>query len=128
MHFVAADPGFVASDIWRSYNVVFRTVAGALALNTAEGAMTSVSCATQPGIRKGALYMPFSIKMSKLFAFNKKIAYDVGMPFLTRPFAGFGSDAPAPKAKNKESVELLWGLSVAFCKDNGVASSILMEI
>ena len=52
VHFVAADPGFVASDIWRSYNVVFRTVAGALALNTAEGAMTSVSCATKPGIKK----------------------------------------------------------------------------
>ena len=47
---------------------------------------------------KGALYMPFSIKMSKIFKFNKKIAYDLGMPFLTRPFAGFGSDAPAPKA------------------------------
>jgi hypothetical protein len=30
------------------------------------------------------------------------------MPFLTRPFAGFGCDAPAPKAKNKESTELLW--------------------
>ena len=45
--------------------------------------------------------MPFSIKMSKIFKFNKKIAYDLGMPFLTRPFAGFGSDAPAPKAGRK---------------------------
>ena len=128
VHFVAADPGFVASDVWRNYNVVFRTIAGALALNTAEGAMTSVSCATKPGIKKGALYMPFSIKMSKIFKFNKKIAYDLGMPFLTRPFAGFGCDAPAPKAKSKESVELLWGLSLDFCKDNGVKKSILMDI
>jgi len=128
VHFVAADPGFVASDIWRSYNVLFRTVAGALALNTAEGAMTSVNCATKPGIKKGALYMPFSIRMSKLFKFNKKIAYDLGMPFLTRAFAGFGCDSPAPKAKNKASVELLWGLSLDFCKDNGVAGSILMDI
>ena len=128
VHFVAADPGFVASDVWRNYNVVFRTIAGALALNTAEGAMTSVSCATKPNIKKGALYMPFSIKMSKIFKFNKKIAYDLGMPFLTRPFAGFGADAPAPKAKNKEATELLWGLSVDFCKDNGVKSSILMDI
>ena len=32
----------------RSYNVVFRSMAGALALNTAEGAMTTVNCATHP--------------------------------------------------------------------------------
>ena len=48
VHFVAADPGFVASDIWRSYNVVFRTVASALALNTAEvsrgGGCVHASC------------------------------------------------------------------------------------
>jgi hypothetical protein len=44
----------------------------------APGAMTSVSCATKPGIKKGALYMPFSIKMSKIFKFNKKLAYDLG--------------------------------------------------
>eukprot|EP00227_Mantoniella_beaufortii_P007331 CAMPEP_0197587978 /NCGR_PEP_ID=MMETSP1326-20131121/9422_1 /TAXON_ID=1155430 /ORGANISM="Genus nov. species nov., Strain RCC2288" /LENGTH=302 /DNA_ID=CAMNT_0043152763 /DNA_START=119 /DNA_END=1023 /DNA_ORIENTATION=- len=99
VHFVAADPGFVASDIWRSYNVVFRSIAGALALNTAEGAMTSVHCATRAGIKKGALYMPFSFKMSKIFKFNRKIAYDLGMPFLSRPFAGFIADSPAPKAR-----------------------------
>ena len=81
--------------MWRSYNVVFRSIAGALALNTAEGAMTTVNCATKPGIKKGALYMPFSIKMSKLFKFNKKVAYDLGMPFLTRPFAGFTAAGPA---------------------------------
>jgi hypothetical protein len=40
--------------------------------------------------------MPFSIKMSKLFKFNKKIAYDLGMPFLTRPFAGFTAAGPKP--------------------------------
>ena len=53
--------------MWRNYNVVFRTVAGALALNTAEGAMTTVNCAENPSetgsgrksIKKGALYMPF---------------------------------------------------------------------
>lgn len=143
VHFVAADPGFVASDVWRNYNVVFRTVAGALALNTAEGAMTTVNCAANPPetasegvsfgpvqeyIKKGALYMPFSIKMSKLFGFNKKIAYDLGMPFLSRLCHGFGADRPAPKAKSKEATEQLWALSMDFCRDNGVKESILMDI
>ena len=129
VRFVAADPGFVASDVWRNYNVVFRTVAGALALNTEEGAMTSVSCASREDIKKGALYMPFSIKMSKLFKTSKKLAYDLGMPFLTRPFAGFGADAPAPKARSKDATEQLWKLSVDFCKDNGVkGGNVMLEI
>ena len=136
VHFVAADPGFVASGRVAPYNVVFRTVAGALALNTAEGAMTTVNCAANPSetgsgrksIKKGALYMPFSIKMSKLFGFNKKIAYDLGMPFLTRLCHGFGADRPAPKAKSKEATEQLWALSMDFCRDNGVKESILMDI
>ena len=120
VHCVAADPGFVASDIWRNYNVVFRKIAGMLALTTAEGAMTSVNAASLPGIKKGALYMPFSIKMSKFFKLSKRLAYDVGMPLLSRPFAGFASDAPAPKAKNAESNAALWDLSLTFCRDNGV--------
>jgi hypothetical protein len=115
--------------VWRNYNVVFRTVAGALALNTEEGAMTSVSCASREDIKKGALYMPFSIKMSKLFKTSKKLAYDLGMPFLTRPFAGFGADAPAPKARSKDATEQLWKLSVDFCKDNGVkGGNVMLEI
>ena len=109
------------SDVWRNYSVVFRTVAGALALNTAQGAMTSVSCATREAakIKGGGLYMPFSgIKMSRLFKMNKSAAYNLGMPFLTKLFAGFGPDAPAPKAKSAEATEQLWGYSVQFCKDN----------
>jgi retinol dehydrogenase-12 len=130
VRFVAADPGFVMSDVWRNYNVVFRTVAGALALNTAQGAMTSVSCATRDKakIKGGGLYMPFSgIKMSRLFKMNKSAAYNLGMPFLTKLFAGFGPDAPAPKAKSAEATEQLWGYSVQFCKDNGVTKSILLD-
>jgi len=37
-------------------------------------------------------------------------------------------DAPAPKATSKESTEVLWGLSVDFCKDNGVKTSVLFQI
>ena len=105
--------------------------------------MTTVNCAANPPetasegvsfgpvqeyIKKGALYMPFSIKMSKLFGFNKKIAYDLGMPFLSRLCHGFGADRPAPKAKSKEATEQLWALSMDFCRDNGVKESILMDI
>ena len=127
--FVAADPGFVASDVWRNYNVVFRTVAGALALNTAEGALCSVKCAAVGAIKPGALYMPFKgVKMSSLFGLNKRLAYDLGMPFLTRLFHGFASDRPAPKAKSKEATATLWKLSVEFCKDNGVGDSVLLEV
>jgi hypothetical protein len=126
--FVAADPGFVASDVWRNYNVVFRTVAGALALDTTEGAMTSVRCASDANINRGALYMPFAIRMSSLFAFNKKIAYDLGMPFLTRLCHGFGPDRCAPKAKAKDANEKLWALSLAFCADNGAPKTKLAEM
>jgi NAD(P)-dependent dehydrogenase (short-subunit alcohol dehydrogenase family) len=123
IRFVAADPGFVASDVWRNSNAAFRTVARALALNTEEGAMTSVNCASLKTIEKGQLYMPFSIKMSKLFRFSKKIAYDLGMPFLTRICHGFGVDATAPKAKSKDANEKLWSLSLAFCEENGEAET-----
>ena len=126
--FVAADPGFVASDVWRNYNVVFRTVAGALALNTEEGAMTSVRCASDANIKHGTLYMPFSIKMSKLFGFSKKVAYDLGMPFLTRICHGFGPDKCAPKAKSKDANEKLWALSLEFCKENGSPKNAFAEM
>ena len=126
VYFTAADPGFVASDIWRNYNVVFRKIAGMLALTTAEGAMTSVNAASLQSVKKGALYMPFWIRMSKIFKFNKKIAYDLGMPLLTRPFAGFSADSPAPKAKDAKSTSLLWDLSTDFCKDNGMPSSAVI--
>lgn len=126
VYFTAADPGFVASDVWRNYNVVFRKVAGMLALNTAEGAMTSVNAASLPSVKRGALYMPFRIRMSKLFKFNKKIAYDLGMPLLTRPFAGFSVDSPAPKSKDEKSTSLLWDLSTEFCKDNGMPSNSMI--
>ena len=125
----AADPGFVASDVWRNYNVVFRTVAGALALDTAEGALCSVGCAAKGDIKPGALYMPFAgVKMSTLFGLNKRLAYDLGMPFLTRLFHGFASDRPAPKSKSKEATEKLWELSVEFCRDNGVGDSVLLSV
>jgi retinol dehydrogenase-12 len=126
--FVAADPGFVASDVWRNYNFVARTVAGALALDTREGAMTSANCASLANIKKGALYMPFSIKMSKLFGFSKKVAYDLGMPFLTRLCHGFSVDKPAPKAKSKDANEKLWALSLEFCADNACAGTKFAEL
>ena len=130
VNFVAADPGFVASDVWRNYNVVFRTVAGALALDTAEGALCSVGCAAKVDIKPGALYMPFKgVKMSTLFGLNKRLAYDLGMPFLTRLFHGFASDKPAPKSKSKEATEKLWELSVEFCRDNDVGvDSVLLSV
>ena len=126
--FVAADPGFVASDVWRNYNVVFRTVAGALALNTEEGAMTSVRCASDANVARGALYMPFAVKMSSFFSFNRKLAYDLGMPFLTRLCHGFGADRCAPKARARDANEKLWALSLEFCKDNGAPKTKLAEL
>ena len=112
--FVAADPGFVASDVWRNYNVVFRTVAGALALNTEEGAMTSVRCASADVARGAAT--PFAVKMSSLFPSELKLAYDLGMPFLTRLCHGFVTKA-RPR-RGPDANEKLWALSRAeFCLD-----------
>ncbi|OUS46326.1 putative oxidoreductase protein [Ostreococcus tauri] len=117
---VAADPGFVASDIWRDFNPVVRKIMGVLALSPAQGAMTSVNAASLKSIKKATLYMPFSIRMSKLFKLNRGAAYTFGMPLLSKIFAGFGADAMAPRAKNAETNAALWDLSVQFCKDNGL--------
>jgi len=119
----AADPGFVYSDIWRDYNAVLRTVAKILALTPAQGAMTSVNAASLPSIKKASLYMPFSIKMSKLFKINRNMAYNFGMPLLSKVFAGFGADAMAPRAKNAESNAAFWDLTIDFCKECGVKDS-----
>lgn len=81
--------------------------------------MTSVRCASEKGVARGALYMPFSIRMSSLFSFSKKLAYDLGMPFLTRLCHGFGPDRCAPKARARDANDKLWALSLEFCKDNG---------
>jgi len=118
----AADPGFVASDIWRDFNPVLRAIAGILALTPAQGAMTSVNASSLPSIKKATLYMPFKIKMSKLFKINRSATYKFGMPLLSKVFAGFGADAMAPRAKNAETNAKLWDLSVEFCKENGVES------
>ena len=107
---------------------MFRTVAGALALNTEEGAMTSVRCASDANVARGALYMPFAVKMSSLFSFNRKLAYDLGMPFLTRLCHGFGADRCAPKARARDANEKLWALSLEFCKDNGAPKTKLAEL
>ena len=117
---VAADPGFVASDIWRDFNPVVRKIMGILALSPAQGAMTSVNAASLASIKKAQLYMPFSIKMSKLFKMNRSAAYTFGMPLLSKIFAGFSADTMAPRAKNTETNAKLWDLSVEFCKENGV--------
>ena len=117
---VAADPGFVASDIWRDFNPILRKIMGVLALSPAQGAMTSIHAASLPTIKKATLYMPFKIKMSKLFKLNRSAAYTFGMPLLSKIFFGFGADAMAPRAKNAESNAALWDLSVQFCKENGV--------
>ena len=66
--------------------------------------------------------------MSSLFSFNKKIAYDLGMPFLTRLCHGFGPDRCAPKAKAKDANEKLWALSLAFCADNGAPKTTLAQM
>lgn len=124
----AADPGFVYSDIWRDYNAVLRTVAKILALTPAQGAMTSVNAASLPSIKKASLYMPFSIKMSKLFKINRNMAYNFGMPLLSKVFAGFGADAMAPRAKNAESNAALWDLSIDFCKECGVKDSKVFDL
>jgi len=118
---VAADPGFVASDIWRDFNPIVRKIMGVLALSPAQGAMTSVHAASLPTIKKATLYMAFKIRMSKLFKLNRSVAYTFGMPLLSKIFAGFGADAMAPRAKNAESNAALWDLSVQFCKENGVS-------
>ena len=118
----AADPGFVASNIWRDYNPVLRKIMSILALTPAQGAMTSVNVASLPSITKATLYMPFKIKMSKLFKMHKSATYMFGMPLLSKAFAGFGADAMAPRAKNAESNAKLWDLSIEFCKENGVKS------
>lgn len=118
---VAADPGFVASDIWRDFNPILRKIMGVLALSPAQGAMTSVHAASLPTIKKATLYMPFKIRMSRLFKLNRSAAYTFGMPLLSKIFAGFGADAMAPRAKNAESNAALWDLSVQFCKENGVS-------
>ena len=120
---VAADPGFVASDIWRNYNVVWRKIAGVLALSPEEGAMTSVHAATLKSVKKGQLYMPFSIRLSKVFKLNKGLGYKCMA--LQRVFAGFSADDCAPKAKDLKSNEKLWDLSVEFCKDNGMSASAI---
>ena len=120
---VAADPGFVASDIWRNYNVVLRKIAGVLALTPEEGAMTSVHAASLKSVKKGQLYMPFSIRLSKIFKFNKGLGYKCMA--LQRVFAGFCADDCAPKAKDLKSNEKLWDLSVEFCKENGMSVSSL---
>ena len=120
---VAADPGFVASDIWRNYNVVLRKIAGVLALTPEEGAMTSVHAASLKSVKKGQLYMPFSIRMSKIFNFNIGLGYKCMA--LQRVFAGFCADDCAPKAKDLKSNEKLWDLSVEFCKENGMSASSL---
>ena len=117
---VAADPGFVASDIWRDFNPVVRKIMAILALSPAQGAMTSVNAASLASIKKAQLYMPFSIKMSKLFKMNRSAAYTFGMPLLSKIFAGFSADTMAPRAKNTETNAKLWDLSVEFCKENGV--------
>jgi retinol dehydrogenase 12 len=119
---VAADPGFVASDIWRDYNVIWRKIAQMLALTPEEGAMTPVHAATLKTVKKGQLYMPFSIKLSKVFKFNKGLGYKCMA--LQRVFAGFTMDDCAPKAKDLKANEDLWRLSVDFCKDNGAASAV----
>ena len=120
---VAADPGFVASDIWRNYNVVWRMVAGLLALTPEEGAMTSVHAASLKSVKKGQLYMPFSIRLSKVFKLNKGLGYKCMA--LQRVFAGFCADDCAPKAKDLKSNEKLWDLSVEFCKENGMSASAM---
>jgi len=124
----AADPGFVFSDIWRDYNSVLRAVAKILALTPAQGAMTSVNAASLPSIKKASLYMPFSFRMSKLFKLNRKLAYNFGMPLLSKLFAGFIRDDMAPRAKNVESNAALWDLSVDFCKECGVKNAEIYKL
>ena len=83
--------GLNASDIWRNYNVVWLMVAGLLALTPEEGAMTSVHAASLKSVKKGQLYMPFSIRLSKVFKLNKGLGYKCMA--LQRVFAGFCADA-----------------------------------
>ena len=83
--------------------------------------MTSVHAASLKSVKKGQLYMPFSIRLSKVFKLNKGLGYKCMA--LQRVFAGFCADDCAPKAKDLKSNEKLWDLSVEFCKENGMSAS-----
>ena len=86
--------------------------------------MTSVHAASLKSVKKGQLYMPFSIRLSKIFKFNKGLGYKC-MGASRGYLLDFGADDCAPKAKDLKSNEKLWDLSVEFCKENGMSASSL---
>eukprot|EP00242_Pyramimonas_sp_CCMP2087_P008964 CAMPEP_0198201150 /NCGR_PEP_ID=MMETSP1445-20131203/3933_1 /TAXON_ID=36898 /ORGANISM="Pyramimonas sp., Strain CCMP2087" /LENGTH=317 /DNA_ID=CAMNT_0043871345 /DNA_START=191 /DNA_END=1144 /DNA_ORIENTATION=+ len=115
-----ADPGFVASDIWRN-NKLMKHVAGLLALTPKQGARTSIEAATRDDIPSAAYLVPFSFGFSRVMRLSPSLGYNLGMPLLSKLFYGSTADLSAPKSYKAEAAANLFELSYKICEEEGIA-------
>lgn len=116
---VEADPGFVASDIWRN-DPIMKYVAAVLALTPKQGSRPLVEGVTRTDVKSGSLLIPFSFRFSKIMKIHGNLAYTVALPLLSKMFYGCTVDKSAPKAYKEEAAECLFNLSYDICKKEGI--------
>eukprot|EP00239_Pterosperma_sp_CCMP1384_P000913 CAMPEP_0197850014 /NCGR_PEP_ID=MMETSP1438-20131217/13970_1 /TAXON_ID=1461541 /ORGANISM="Pterosperma sp., Strain CCMP1384" /LENGTH=317 /DNA_ID=CAMNT_0043462957 /DNA_START=145 /DNA_END=1098 /DNA_ORIENTATION=+ len=116
---VNADPGYVASTIWRN-DALMAKVANILALSPEQGARTSIEAVRRIDVDSGALLLPFTFAFSSIMKTAPSMGYNLGMPLLSKMFHGCKPDIYPKKACDASSAEALFELSYKCLKEHNI--------